>query len=131
MMTIIEWCSNPGNLTNDESIVLPFYDCIIIIIFYIIHLAVSNQLYVLLSYWFQGTKNNFRLLFFYKTQQESNHLVIPDYVFLHTYRMNYSFCRYEYYIYYIYYVLYIIYYILYTIYNIYPIYILYIGANKF
>ena len=123
-MTIIEWCSNPGNLTNDESIVLPFYDCIIIIIFYIIQLAVSNQLYVL----FQGTKNNSRLLFFYKTQQESNLLVIPDYVFLHTYRMNYLFCRYEYYILYM---LYIIYNILYTIYYIYPIYIYisYIGAN--
>ena len=82
-MTIIEWCSSPGNLTNNEAIVLPFHDCIIII-FYIIQLTISNQLYVLVSFGFQGTENNFRLLFLYKTQQESSHIVIPNHIILHT-----------------------------------------------
>ena len=50
-MTIIEWCSSSADVTNNELIILPFGDCTIItIIFYIIQLTVSNQLYVLLFF---------------------------------------------------------------------------------
>ena len=77
-MTTIEWCSSSADLTNNESIILPFCDCIsIIIIFYSIHLTVSNQHHVLVFFRFQGTKINFTLLFLYETQQASSLVVIP------------------------------------------------------
>ena len=83
-MSVIEWFPSPGNLTNNELVVCPFMTALFIILFYIIQLTVSNQLDVLYSFWFQGTKNNFRLLFLHKTLQKSSNIVISDHIFLHT-----------------------------------------------
>ena len=85
-MTIKEWCSISADLTNNELIILPFSDCIIIIIIfnYSMQLAVSNQLYVLLLLSFQGRKTNYTLLFLYKTQQECSLVVIRVHILLHT-----------------------------------------------
>ena len=46
--------------------------------------TVSNQLYVLLIFRFQGTQINFRMLFLYEIQHESSHVVIRFHILLHT-----------------------------------------------
>ena len=83
-MTIIEWRSGSGDLTNNRSIILPIYSCIIIIC-HGMQLTFSIQLHVPLFFVCLRLKLISDIqIFLYEIQQKSCHIVICVRDSLHT-----------------------------------------------
>ena len=83
-MTIIEWRSGSGDLTNNRSIILPIYSCIIIIC-HGMQLTFSIQLHAPLFFVCLRLKLISDIqIFLYEIQQKSCHIVICVRDSLHT-----------------------------------------------